>query len=254
MKPYGGHSEMPSHSACEREDQVVDLVIADLSQSGRLARVVDRPDRGQSRRADGLTVDVELEVDGERWAMDVTTLRWHSGLEGAVQKLEDRLTKEFGPQLEAVGRTLIVTCRVSKNEKSIHSIIELARQAVVSGQNQRRGDEAAALYPWSPELGAVEVQPWLGQLTNLTEEIVLAFGNSLEEKLKGQLVKARALGYRTCLAIDQRGSPDLKYGANFLPLPETILIGVHKVETKVGTSCDYLAIIRENDAVHWIRS
>lgn len=245
---------MPSHSACEREDQVVDLVIADLSRSGRLVKVVDRPDRGQSRRIDGLTVDAELEVDGERWALDVTTLRWHSGLEGAVQKLKVQLTEEFGPQLEAAGRSLIVICHISKNEKSILSILELVRQAVVSGRNQRHGDESAAFCPWSPALGAVEVQPWLGQSANLTEEIVLSFGNPLEAKLKGQLLKARSLGYRTCLAIDQRGSPDLKYGANFLPSPETILIAIQKVEAKVGTSCDYLVIIRENEAVYWIRS
>ena len=248
----GSASEMPTPAAEQREDRVIELVTADLVRSGRAAALLDRPDRN-SERMDSLTVDAELAVDDERWAMDVTTLRWQQSLEGAVQKLQARLEKEFSAQLKAASRTLCVTCHVSTAETVIRSIVELARQAVLSGRDQVRGDEAATLWPWSPELGAVEVQPWLGQSANLREEIVLSSGQPLAKKLRGQLSRARELGYRTCLAIDQHGSPDLKFGANFLPLPGTIVAAVEEVEAEVGDSFDAVVLIREDDAVHWIR-
>ena len=183
---------MPTPAAERREDEVIALVATDLLRSGSSATLLDRPDRNASR-ADGLTVDAEFAVDGERWAMDVTTLRWHQGLEGAVQKLQARLEREFRRQLEAAEWTLVVTCHASADEKVIHSLVELARQAVVSGHSQDRGDEAAVLSPWSPGLGAVVVQPWLGQSANLREEIVLSSGEPLEKKLGGQLKHAGSL-------------------------------------------------------------
>jgi hypothetical protein len=243
---------MPTPFAERREDEVIALIAADLVQSGYSATIPDRPDRNAGR-ADGLTVDAELAVDAELWALDVTTLRWHQGLEGAVQKVKARLTREFGAQLEAAGRTLVVTCHVASDEKVIRSLVELAQRAVVSGQSQRRGDEAAALWPWSPELGAVEVQPWLGQSANLGEEILLSAGEALGKKLRGQFSHARGLDYRTCLAIDQGGSPDLKFGANFLPLPGTIIAAVEQLEAVAGESFDILVLLREGDIVHWLR-
>lgn len=240
---------MPTPTAERREDEVVALIVADLVRSGRSTTIIDRPDRNAGR-ADGLTVDAELVVDAEPWALDVTTLRWHQGLEGAVQKIRARLTREFGAQLQALGRTLIVTCHVSTDEQVIRSLVELARQAVVSG-HQRRGDEEAALWPWSPELGVIEVQPWLGQSANLIEEVVLSSGDALGKKLRGQLARARGRGYRTCLAIDQSGSPDLRFGANFLPLPGTIVAAVEQVEVTAGASFDVLVLV--GDSVQWIR-
>jgi hypothetical protein len=87
---------VPTPDATRREDQVVDLVISDLGRSGRTVTLLDRPDRHVDR-TDGLTVDAELSVDGQRWAMDVTTLRWRSGLEGAAEKLEVRLSGSWAP-------------------------------------------------------------------------------------------------------------------------------------------------------------
>ena len=101
-------SSVPTPDATRREDHVVDLVISDLVRSGRSVTLLDRPDRN-AERTDGLTVDAELLVDGQRWAMDVTTLRWRSGLEGAVEKLKVRLKREFGADLDATGRTLVMT-------------------------------------------------------------------------------------------------------------------------------------------------
>jgi hypothetical protein len=89
---------VPTPFAADREDQVVRLVISDLVGSGHAA---DRPDRNPSR-SDGLTVDAELSVDGERWALDAMTLRWRPALEGSVAKLEARLEKEFRAQLQAL--------------------------------------------------------------------------------------------------------------------------------------------------------
>ena len=246
-------SSVPTPDATRREDHVVDLVISDLVRSGRSVTLLDRPDRN-AERTDGLTVDAELLVDGQRWAMDVTTLRWRSGLEGAVEKLKVRLKREFGADLDATGRTLVMTCHVSADEDVIRSLVELARSAVMSGQNQERNDEAASLWPRTPELGAVIVQPWLGQSANLQDEIVLSSGQPLGKKLRGQQSGARALGYRTCLAIDQRGAPDLRFGANFMPHPETIAAAVEQVEVEAGAPFDLLALIRDDDTVRWLRS
>ena len=187
------------------------------------------------------------------WALDIMTLRWHQGLEGAVQKVRARLANEFGAQLKAPGRTLSVTCHVSSDERVIRPLVDLAREAVVSGQSVRRGDEADQLRPWSPELGPVEVQPWLGQSANLRDEILLSSGEALARKLHGQFSHARGLGYRTVLAIDQNGSPDLKFGGNFLPHPNTIIAAVEQVESAAGILFNILVLVREGDTVHWLR-
>ena len=243
---------MPTPAAERREDEVLALVTADLIQSGRSAALVDRPDRNPAR-ADGLTVDAELSVDGERWAMDVTTLRWRRDLEGSVQKLKARLERELGAQLRATSRTLVLTCHVTSDEPVIRTLVELARRAVVSGLDQMLGDEAAVLWPWSPELGPVEVQPWLGQAADLREEIVLSSGEQITKKLQGQLSRARDLGFRTCLAIDQRGSSDLKFGANFMPLPGTIAAAVGQTEAAAKLSFDVIVLVGNDDTITWIR-
>ncbi len=123
----------------------------------------------------------------------------------------------------------------------------------MSGQTKLRVDEAATLWPWSPEIGAVEVQPWLSQSANVSEEIVLSFGEPLGNKLTKQLSRARELGHRTCLAIDQRGSPDLEFGANFMPLPGTIIAALVQIEAAAGESIDVVALILKDDALFWIR-
>ena len=135
----------------------------------------------------------------------------------------------------------------------IRPLVELARVALDSGRSERRGDEAAELWPWSPELGPVEVQPWLSQSANLRDEILLSSGEAFAKKLRGQLSHARGLGYRTVLAIDQNGAPDLKFGGNFLPLPGTIIAAVEQMESAAGASLDVLILVREDDTVHWLR-
>jgi hypothetical protein len=147
-----------------------------------------------------------------------------------------------------------MTCHVSADEDVIRSLVELARCAVTSGHDQERNEEAASLWLRTPELDAVIVQPWLRESANLHDEIVLSSGQSLGKKLRGQLSGARALGYRTCLAIDQRGAPDLRFGANFMPHPETIVAAVEQVEVAARVSFDLLALIRDDDTVRWLRS
>ena len=191
-------SSVPTPDATRREEQVVGLVISDLVRSGRSVTLLDRPDR-HPNRSDGLTVDAELSVDGQRWAMEVTTLRWRSGLEGAVEKLEVRFKREFGADLDAAGRTLVMTCHVSADEDVIRSLVELARSAVTSGQNQERNDEAASLWPRTPELAAVIVQPWLGQSANLQDEIVLSSGQPLGKSCEDSYPVREPLG--TALAL-----------------------------------------------------
>jgi len=226
--------------------------MADLIRLGRSESLLNRTDRNP-KRDDGLTVDAELSVDAKRWAIDVMTLRWRQDLEGSAQRLNTRREREFGVQLRAARRTLVVTCHVSSDETVIRSLIELARRAVTSGHDQQTGDELAALWPWSAELGAVVVQTWLGQSANLRVEVVLSSGKPLTKKLRGQLSRARELAYRTCLGIDQHGSPDLKFGANFLPQPTTIARRSEEVEAQAGNMFDMIVLIGNDESVHWIR-
>lgn len=194
-----------------------------------------------------------LAVGNARWALDVMTLRWRPDLEASVRKLKGRLEEEFGTELRGAQRTLTVTCHVASDKHVVRALVDLARQAINSRQPQRRGGEAAQLWPWSPQLGAVDVQPWLGQSANLREEILLSSGDALRKKLWGQFSRARDLGYRTCVAIDQRGPRDLMFGANSLPLPDTVAAAVEQVEATVGSSFDIVILIGYGDRVHWIR-
>jgi len=243
---------MPTSAAEQREDEVISLLVVDLMRLGFTAAVLDRPDRNPDR-TDGLTVDAELAVGHEVWAVDITTLRWRSELEGAIKKLTARLEREFGAQLQDAGMTLVLTCHVSSDETVIRSLLDFARTCVISGTAEIRGDEAVQLWPWSEDLGAIRVQPWLGQSADLAEEIHLSSGDVLGKKLQRQLARARTLGYRTCLAIDRRGAADLEYGGNFLPAPETILAAVEREEADVGETFDVVALVSSDDVVRWLR-
>ena len=104
------------------------------------------------------------------------------------------------------------------------------------GQRRR----AASFCAWSSKLGPVKVQPWLRQAANPQEEIVLSSGEPLTKKLKGQVSRARELGCWACWAIDRRGSPDRKFGAN-LPSPGTIAGAVEQAEVATESSFDVCA-------------
>lgn len=246
---------MPTPDAERREDAVVHLVELDLRESGRTVELLDRPDR-HKRRSDGLTTDAVFRVDGSLWATDVTTLRWHHNLESRVRKLTSRLEREFGQELKATGMTLYVTCHVLRDDfatESIASLVELARAAITSGHDQVRGDEAAQLRPRESDSVAVVVQPWLTHSAKVVDEVVGSLGPALRKKLTQQLTRARPLGYITCLVVDLRGASDLKFGANFLPSPETVAEAIELVEAEVGIDLDRAALIRENDSVIWLR-
>ena len=97
------------------------------------------------------------------------------------------------------------------------------------------------------------VQPWLGLSADLQEEIVLSSGEPITKKLPGQLSRARELGLRTCLAIDQRGSSGLKFGANFMPHARTIFAAVDHTERLAEIAFDIVVLVRNDDMVTWSR-
>lgn len=245
---------MPSPAACEREDRVIELIIDNLSRSGREVNLKGRPDRLPADDTGGLTVDALLQIDEECWALDVMTLRWGQQYEGFVEKLTRELNRRFGGQLRNMKRTLCVTCSVNSEKSHFQELLTMAASAMASPEGCRGiGLEEARLWPWSPGIGPVEVQPWLGQSANVREDLRLSSGNALKKKLLGQFQRAREMGYRTCLAIDQRGASDLKYGANFLAIPQIVVAFLEEIEAEVGTSLDLAAIIHENDGVSWVR-
>jgi hypothetical protein len=154
---------VPTSFAHAREDQVVvDLILADLVNSGVAAEVIDRPDRNHER-SDGLTVDAELAVRRERWAMDVMTLRWPPSLSAGVEKLEARLESEFGPQLDGSGVVLVVTCHVSTQDSVVRSVLETAPAG------GRVGDAVAAATE-APRGGRADL--WLGEFAEIRQELI----------------------------------------------------------------------------------
>ena len=244
---------MPTEDANRREDEVIDLVVRSLCDHGRRTLVVDRPDRRQSQKPGGLTVDVILEIDGEKWAMDVMALTWRRDRNPAVDKLAARLTKEFGSKLIAINKTMFLIAHVSLDQAVQDSLVELVRSALDSGKNLRCRDESVEFYPWQFRLGPVCVQPWLQTSFRVSEEIFNSAGPSIAKKLRGQALRARELGFRAMLAMDQRGSRDLKYGANYMAHPQTIRIALERTESDVEQNFDSVAVVQANDTVNWIR-
>lgn len=143
---------------------------------------------------------------------------------------------------------MALSCHVSSDEPVIWSIVESARRTVVSGLDQTHGHEAAARRSW----GAVEVQPWLGQSADPREDILFSSGEPITKKLQGQLSRARDLGFRTCLAIDQRGSSDLNFGANFMRWGHD-RPAVGQTEAAAKLSFDVVVLVGNDDTDTWIR-
>lgn len=243
---------MPTPSAEVREDEVVGIVVSDLLATGHTAELLDRPDRNPDR-TDGLTVDAELGVDGERWAMDVITLRYASELESIVAKLTARLKREFGPQLDATGTRLSVVGHVLVDEGGMEGLIDLAQRAVRSGEQEWNGGELAFVQPRPAGEDSVGVDPWLGRTADLRVELITSSGEAISKKLLRQFGRARGLGYRTCLALDQKGASDLQYPGNFLPSPHTVLRAVTDIEHHLGVAADALALLATGGSVQWLR-
>jgi hypothetical protein len=247
---------LPTPEAEAREDEVIEIVLDSLVSAGVPARITDRPDR--SRNTPGYTVDAELEVNGVSWALDVMTLRWNSLLESRVARLEKRLIQEFAAPLEAMRRVLSVTCHPPRDLRDMERIVTMARNTVDTSRETLKGDEGASLYArpsdWPADLPPITVSPFLGEHAQIRAEIVSSSGESLAKKLNGQLARARLLGKRIGLAIDQRGSSDLKFGANWMAHSETIAMAIQEVEQETARSLDFLAIAKADNTVEWLRT
>lgn len=228
-------------------------MVRSLCDHGHQTQVVDRPDRHKSQEPERLTVDVILDIDGEKWAMDVMALTWHPDLTPAVEKLTTQLTKEFGPKLTAMKKTMFLRAHVSPDQFVQDSLVEIVRSAIDSGEYVRRGDTSVKFDPWEEQVGAVWVGTWLQGSFRVQDEIFNSAGPSIAKKLRGQALRAHELGFRTMLAMDQRGSRDLKYGANYLAHPQTIRIALERTESDVEQNFDSVAVVQANDTVNWIR-
>ncbi len=242
---------MPTSSGESREDEIVELVMSALAARGGVVELLDRPDRNRER-SDGLTVDLELLIDEVRWAIDVMSLRWGSELEGPVRKVKATLELEVAKRIDA-DQTLILYCHASRDAKVISSLVALASSAVEASTDQWRGDEAALLRARAEGLGAVEVCPWLSSTADLAEEVSSTSGFAVRKKLEGQFGRARDLGYRAALVMDQRGAEDLTFGANFLPSPSTILSVVEEIERQAAVAFDGLLLIDPQNDLQLLR-
>lgn len=242
---------MPTPSGEAREDEIVELVTSALAARGGVVELLDRPDRNPER-SDGLTVDLELLIDDVKWAIDVIALRWGSGLEGAVRKIKVTLELKVANRIDP-DQTLILYCHASRDAKVISSLVALASTAVETSTDQWRGDEAALLRERVDGLGAVEVCPWLSSTADLAEEVSSSTGLAVRKKLEGQFDRARSLGYRAALVMDQRGAEDLTFGANFLPSPSTILSVVEEIEREAAAAFDGLLLIDAQNDLQLLR-
>jgi hypothetical protein len=205
------------------EDGALSALCAELTAQGRLAVIVEHPDR---QPGSGLTVDAILDVDGVRWAVDHCLLSRASELPTrmtvAEKSLRDRLDAialRFGvrlfvaylPQPVAQDRK---TRRINGIGSYYEALLTHAERAARTREPYLGSDGMAQVHLLEEGWGPGELPPVvLAPFTNATGSIFI--GNEVDAGLREPLTKkldrqfrpAKALGMRTMLLLDQIPRP-----------------------------------------------
>jgi hypothetical protein len=198
----------------QHEDQALAELVDELNARGRKATIVRHPDR--DKLDTGLTVDAIIQIDGRDWAVDHFLLSRSSDLPPARAAGE----RELQPRLDAVAQThktgLLVSYLPQSKEKYsaqqiqdyYNHVVKVAEDAAATRSfvgsddgfttaSPLAGPPFANLAPFSD----TETSVWLGA------QVEAGIKDTLESKLKGQLARAKALGYPVAILIDQIPRP-----------------------------------------------
>jgi hypothetical protein len=233
---------VPTDEAIRREREVVQLVISSLRSASQVSvELLGSPDeeRISGRFPANLTVEALLRLsDGDTectWAVDVMNLSWNSRLVPAISGFEDALQCELEQLARENGVGLAVMYRPPVGHKDRGAgyrdqVVDWARKLIDGWEHDpHRATHPLAADPNTgvevnrhpSEPGRVLLFAGLSDTPSVSEQLEATLVPPLEKKLRGQLLRAHELGYRTILAIDQVG-PQSRVGNNFLASPTAV--------------------------------
>jgi len=241
------------------EDDAIDLLILHLNRSGHTADLRDRPDRRKPKdQVDGLTVDALIEIDGEPFAVDVV----RATLSGDDMRATDAWHKRVLPLLEKAAQEEGVKCEVRarppdpvlQRAQDQEEFVMAARRAMrrtVSGPAQMiEGSKIEATVSRDCPDASVLRRVYSSRSYRIDpdepvhENLSRSLGEALRKKLRGQLKRARALGYPTGILIDQRYDP-----VHWLAHPGNFRLIVHRVLAQEGAALDAAWVIAQSGKI-----
>lgn len=225
------------------ERGAIDGLVSHLRNSSREVELICIPEDNEKHP---LTVDGELQIDGERWAVDHMRVSRDSMTIPATTSIE----KLLKPMLDEFARernvTLFVTLhppRLAQNRQAAQtfrdSVLVLAREAVEdlgALKHDKNHTFVRALTETCMPGSLISV--WGDDDPLVENQVRKGIRDPLLKKFNKQLRNARDLGWKTILLLDQMDDPCSKHPSIWCALPGTIGIVVDQVikEANFGPS------------------
>ena len=228
---------MPKPSAADREDEVLQLVCAELSSGGRGLQIVDRPDRRAPSSVPPVDAIIRVAEDGyeEEWAADVCLIskKFDPRIPAAMRQLEAVLIGPLTELATNANRGLRINCcayvkpdRVPRKEWAAmmsgyhRNIWDRAVMALTRSTGEWLDAEVSIMWsplgqtPWDPRALMSYRDPFINES--------FSFSPKVRKKLEGQLSRAREAGYHTLLILDQEPPRSTPWIGDIIPTPYEI--------------------------------
>lgn len=213
------------------EREAVRSFTRELARRGRRALVVSWPE-DEERDPRGLTVDALLDIDGELYAVDHSRVTYGPRVVPALVESDRRLAERLERLAAAHGRAIVVSLAPpdgspGARDAFLDLVVELAEAALLDGTSYLADDGATSvqLLPTPTIRGGPNRVAIFGRLAStpsVEEQVRSALRAPVEKKLSRQLARARSLGYRAILLLDQYPPPAAVAPSNELAAPATI--------------------------------
>lgn len=202
-------------SKSEHEDEAIGDLLDFLRSQGDQADLVSQPDRDLSSP---LTVDAMIEWNGVVVAVDHCLLSRPAELPSAVDHAKTELSRLLPVAVDA-GLLLLVSFQPQAGERGqdwgaeyYSRFVELARTAIASGKQADFGSGVGGVKALTPPAG---LEPgvefiYVDDLTGtgvIAEQVEAGIRRTVLAKLDKQLARAKELGHRTGLLVDQQPRP-----------------------------------------------
>ena len=213
------------------ERAAVHALVRELAERGRRAVVVSWPE-DEERDPRGLTVDALVDIDRELYAVDHSRVTYGPHVPATPDESASGLAQRLDRVAADHGRAIVVSLAPSPGAQTVRDgfyddVVELAEAALLDGTSLLAEDGTTSVQVLqTPTIGGssdrVAIFGWVASTPTVREQVQSALRAPVEKKLTRQLARARTLGYRAILLLDQVAPPDAVAPSNEMASPATI--------------------------------
>ena len=213
------------------ERKALEGLVEHLRDQNHVARITSWP---EDEPADPLSVDARIVIDGQEWAADHQRIVYdpkHPAAEKAARNYLRPRLEELAYRHKVGFNVGFYPPRWGKGDplptQAWDRIVAVASEAGASG---RRFEELGLLSVWPmPPSWGVQFLVWAAEDASLGSQYEKALRAPLNEKLSGQLRRAKDLGFPVLLLLDQLPEPDSEAWSMWAPEHGTLALVLSKL-------------------------